>query len=88
MDSFEILMSGSSDDDSADDDDIPPTVAQELRVTNLGSNIAVPSQSDVPGILSAFTLLLCELTTDTRKRGSGRRRVPPHTTRPAGGRLH
>jgi hypothetical protein len=55
MDTFENSMSGSSDDKSANDD-IPHTVAQESRITNLGSNLAIPSQSDVPGILFAFAL--------------------------------
>jgi hypothetical protein len=56
MNPFEDPMSGSSDDESADDH-IPPTVAQESRITNLGSNLAIPSQSDMPGILVVFALL-------------------------------
>lgn len=56
MNSFEHPTSANSDDESAEDD-VPHTVAQESRITNLGSNLAIPSQSDMPGILVAFAIL-------------------------------
>jgi hypothetical protein len=57
MDPYEIPMIWSSDDEPADDD-IIPALSQEVPITKLGGNLPNLSQSDMPGILSAFAMLL------------------------------
>jgi len=59
MDLYDIPMSGSSDEEPAEDNNIFD-LGQELRITKLGSNIPIPSQSDMPGMPSSFILLLFE----------------------------
>lgn len=57
MDAYDIPMSGSSDDEPAEDN-IILDLDQDPRITKLGSNIPIPSQSDMPGILYSFIFLL------------------------------
>lgn len=49
MASYECPGSDGSGDES-DGDSLHPRSEQELRLTKLGSNIPIPTQSDIPGI--------------------------------------
>ena len=51
MDFYDIPMSGISDDEPDEDIIIRPSVGEELKLTRLGSNIPIPPQSDMPGLL-------------------------------------
>lgn len=53
MASYVIAMSDGSDDEP-DEGIILPGVGEELRITKLGSNIPIPSQSDMLGVLRTF----------------------------------
>jgi hypothetical protein len=55
MNSYVIAMSDGSDDEP-DENNKPPSVGGEPRITKLGSNIPIPSQSDMLGMLRTSEL--------------------------------